>query len=85
MDKAFLRFFHVCKVVILMPEQAPSDSIALNYLRSAYGLLYLLVFLGEWISRPGIRNERLQHRPRQRVLAGIHPCLSVFASADGDG
>lgn len=51
MDKAFLRFFRVCKVVIFMPERAPSDSIALNYLRSAYGLLYLLVFLGEWIPR----------------------------------
>lgn len=37
-----------------MPERAPSDSIALNYLRSAYGLLYLLVFLGERIPRPGI-------------------------------
>ena len=54
MDKAFLRFFHVYMVVSFQPEQALQSGFALNYLRSAYGLLYLLVLLGERVPRFGL-------------------------------
>ena len=75
-----------CRVVTFpLPELSFRQiGFALNYLRSAYGLLCVFVLLGERIPRPWIRDERLQHRPGERVFAGIHPCLPLLAATDGD-